>query len=118
MGRRLSLGLLLCGCAKAFSAVPEGDALVVTATGPRTVTVQAPSSLTSLAHGRRSKWVGCGFTLDWGDGSGPAGDDCATWLTHVYAKAGTYTVSASTFHPNPDDSHTVDWRGSAKVEVR
>ena len=113
--------LLMCSC-QAFT-LDKFKLSPTSGAAPLNVTIVGPSLLTKLSTNQYSKWVGCGFNIDWGDPSQeplPKGYDhsvCSWHLQHIYAKAGTYTVKASTFHPNPDDSQTVDWSSEETVTV-
>jgi len=95
--------------------VAPGDA-------PRSVRITGPKRLTDLGKGTYSKWVGCSYSVRWGDGAGspvgPIGADCAPGLTHNYKNAGSYRIVAKTFHPAPNDSHIDDWVGEAVFVVR
>ena len=74
----------------------------------RSVRITGPENLTDLGKGKYSKWVGCSYSIQWGDGSGspagPIGTDCRQGLSHAYKDAGTYRIVAKTFHPAPNDS--------------
>jgi hypothetical protein len=95
---------------------------VVTGDTSRSVRVAGPKNLTDLGKGKSSKWVGCSYSIQWGDGSwspaGPIGADCGQGLLHTYKDAGTYSIVAKTFHPAPDDSHIDDWVGEARFVVK
>lgn len=83
---------------------------------PLMVTVTGPVTLLSNKDNAWNGWTGCGFNIDWGDGtSGELG--CATAFTHIYKNGGTFLVKASTFHASPVDSPITDWTGSAEVHV-
>jgi hypothetical protein len=107
-----------------ISAAPAASAelSVVADSTPRSVRITGPKNLTDLGKGQYSKWVGCSYSIEWGDGSGspagPMGADCARGLSHTYRNAGTYRIVAKTFHPAPDDSHIVDWTGEAQFVVK
>src|SRR6185437_8444481 len=95
----------------------DRNALQVTAdSSPRSARITGPKRLTDLGKGTYSKWVGCSYSIDWGDGSfspsGPVGADCALGLSHTYRTSGTYQIRAKTFHAAPDDHHIDDWSGS------
>lgn len=106
------------------SAVPAAgtELSVVAGSTPRSVRITGPKNLIDLGKGQYSKWVGCSYSVEWGDGSispaGPIGADCSRGLSHTYASAGTYRIVAKTFHPAPDDSHIVDWTGDARFVVK
>lgn len=89
---------------------------------PLIVKITGPARLMKHAKNKFNKWVGCSFTVSWGDESAKEepkdfNKPCSAYLEHTYTKPGTYTVSALTFHANPDDSHTKDWSGSATIVV-
>lgn len=87
--------------------------LQVVAESPRSARITGPKRLTDLGKGTYSKWVGCSYGIEWGDGSfspsGPAGSDCALGLSHNYRTAGIYRIRAKIFHPAPDDHLIDDW---------
>ncbi|HVY44264.1 MAG TPA: hypothetical protein VHB21_00235 [Minicystis sp.] len=112
----LSLGALACADAS------DGLKLSVTSgKAPLAVSIVGPKRVTDLGRGTLAKWVGCGFDVDWHDDSPPRPNPtkaCARYLEHVFAKPGSYTVKVDVIRVNPDDSHGVDWTGSATVVVR
>lgn len=89
---------------------------------PRSARITGPKRLTDLGKGTYSKWVGCSYSIDWGDGtfspSGPAGADCALGLSHTYRASGSYRIRAKTFHPAPDDHHIDDWSDSITFKAK
>jgi hypothetical protein len=106
------------------SAVPEerNELSVVAGDTSRSVRITGPKNLTDHGKGKYSKWVGCSYSIHWGDGSGspagPIGADCEQGLSHTYKDAGTYRIVAKTFHPAPNDSHIDDWVGEARFVVK
>jgi hypothetical protein len=88
----------------------------------RSVRITGPRNLTDLGKSKYSKWVGCSYSIQWGDGSGspagPIGADCRQGLSHTYKEAGTYRIVAKTFHPAPNDSLIDDWVGEARFVVK
>lgn len=101
----------------------DRNALKVTAdSSPHSVRIIGPKRLTDLGKGTYSKWVGCSYSIEWGDGtfspSGPVGADCAGGLAHTYKTSGTYRIRAKTFHPAPDDHHIDDWSDEAEFKVK
>ena len=105
-------------------AVPAESTELSVAAGDtsRSVRITGPKNLTDLGKGKYSKWVGCSYSIQWGDGSGspagPIGADCGQGLSHTYKDAGTYRIVAKTFHPAPNDSHIDDWVGEARFVVK
>ena len=95
---------------------------VVAGDTPRSVRITGPKSLTDLGKRKYGKWVGCSYSIQWGDGSespaGPIGADYGQGLSHTYRDTGTYRIVAKTFHPAPDDSHIDDWVGEAKFVAK
>jgi len=95
---------------------------VVAGDTSRSVRITGPKNLTDLGKGKYSKWVGCSYSIQWGDGSGspagPLGGDCGQGLSHTYKDAGTYRIVAKTFHPAPNDSHIDDWVSEAQFVVK
>jgi hypothetical protein len=95
---------------------------VVAGDTSRSVRITGPKNLTDLGKGKYSKWVGCSYSIQWGDGlgspAGPIGADCGQGLSHTYKDAGTYRIVAKTFHPAPNDSHIDDWVGEARFVVK
>ncbi|MGZ3723911.1 MAG: hypothetical protein ACXVA9_13300, partial [Bdellovibrionales bacterium] len=87
---------------------------------PLLVRIKGPSELVELAKGQYNKWVGCSFNVDWGDpkNSGMTDHDCAKAQEHTYIEPGVYKIKANTFHPNPNDSHTIDWKSELTVTVK
>jgi len=106
------------------SAAPaERPALsVVVGDTSRSVRITGPKKLTDLGRGKYSKWVGCSYSIQWGDASGspagPIGADCGQGLSHTYKDAGTYRIVAKTFHSSPNDSHIDDWVGETRFVVK
>jgi hypothetical protein len=121
----LGAKLLLIGLIVTFASLwawGASEALDLSAfsgKAPLLVRVTGPANLAGLEKNHFSKWVGCGFYVDWGEGAGlEVGEhDCAKALQHTFKKPGTYKVRARTFHPAPDDSHITDWTGEATVVV-
>jgi hypothetical protein len=105
-------------------ATPSERAELSVAVGdtPRSARITGPKNLTDLGKGQYGKWVGCSYSIQWGDGSGspagPIGTDCARGLSHTYKNAGTYRIVAKTFHPAPNDSQIDDWIGEARFVVK
>src|SRR5581483_4767518 len=96
----------------------DRNALQVTAdSSPHSVRITGPKRLTDLGKGTYSKWVGCSYSIEWGDGStsphGPVGASGTVGLAHTYRSSGTYHIRAKTFHPAPDDHHVDDWSDTA-----
>jgi PKD domain len=87
------------------------------ATTGATATVTGPQKLLQKGELTLGAYVGCGYTITWGDGSttpaGGLGSSCKTGFTHEYTKQGTYTVQASLWHPGPTDAPVTDWKSSA-----
>ncbi len=111
------LSIMLLSLVTLPAGRPKTDALLVAAgDAPRSARVTGPKRLTDLGKRTYSKWVGCSYSIDWGDESyspmGPVGADCATGLSHTYKTTGTYRIRAKTFHPAPDDHHIDDWSDS------
>lgn len=108
-----------CGTAAPAS---NGRLQAIAGDAPHSVRIIAPRRLTDLGKGTYSKWVGCSYSIEWGDGSfvpsGPVGADCAPGLSHAYSKTGTYQIRAKTFHPAPDDHHIDDWSDSVTFTVK
>jgi hypothetical protein len=85
---------------------------VVAGDTPRSVRINGPKTLTDLGKRKNEARVGCGYSIQWGDGSrSPQGADCGEGLSHIYKDAGTYRIVAKTFHPAPNDGHIDDWVG-------
>jgi hypothetical protein len=89
----------------------------------RSARITGPKNLTDLGEGKYEKWMGCRYSIQWGDGSGspgggPIGADCGQGLSHTYKDAGSYRIVAKTFHPAPNDSHITDWVGEARFVVK
>jgi len=106
-----------------FAARAERTELsVVTGDTFRSVRIIGPKNLTDLGNGKYNKWVGCSYSIQWGDGSpspaGPIGAKCGQGLSHTYRNAGAYRIVAKTFHPAPNDSHIDDWVGEARFLVK
>jgi len=101
-----------------------GTAKLSAVTGdiPRSVQITGPKNLTDLGKGQYGKWVGCSYSIQWGDGSGspagPIGASCAQGLSHTYKSAGTYQIVAKTFHPMPNDRLVYDWIGEVLFVVK
>lgn len=89
---------------------------------PLHVRVTGPERLVGLGKGKWGKWVGCSFNIDWNDSEKEKPFDqngpCSQLLEHTYPKPGKYKVQVNTFHPNPDDSHTIDWKSEQTVIVK
>jgi hypothetical protein len=107
-----------------ISAIPaeRTELSVVAGDTPSSALITGPKNLTDLGKGQYDKWVGCRYSIQWGDGSGspagPIGADCANGLSHTYKNAGTYRMVAKTFHPAPNDSHIDDWIGEARFVAK
>jgi hypothetical protein len=119
----IRLALALLPMFSIAAAPAERTELSVTAGDtPRSVRITGPKLLTALGKRRYGKWVGCGYSIQWGDGSGsptgPSGADCAPGLSHIYANAGTYRIVAKTFHPAPNDRPVDDWVGEALFSAK
>jgi hypothetical protein len=96
---------------------------VVVGDTSHSVRINGPKNLTDLGKGKYEKWMGCSYSIQWGDGSGspgggPIGADCGQGLSHTYKDAGSYRIVAKTFHPAPNDSHITDWLGEARFVVK
>jgi hypothetical protein len=108
--------------APAASTELSTELSVAAGSTPRSAQITGPKNLTDLGRGQYGKWVGCSYSIEWGDGSGspagPMGADCARGLSHTYRNAGTYRIVAKTFHPAPDDSQIVDWTGESPFVVK
>ena len=106
------------------SATPaeRNELSVVAGDTPGSARITGPKNLTDLGKGQYGKWLGCRYSIQWGDGSespaGPIGADCALGLSHRYRNAGTYRIVAKTFHAAPNDSHIDDWVGEARFVVK
>jgi hypothetical protein len=100
----------------------EPNELSVVASDPYSVRITGPKSLTDLGKRKYGKWVGCTYSVQWGDGSesptGPIGSDCGQGLSHTYKTAGTYRIVAKTFHLAPNDSPINDWVGETRFVVK
>lgn len=114
---RLPALLLLCATSFAASELKlspaEGKA-------PLTVSITGPEKLVKHGKGTPRKWVGCGFVINWGDGTRTPDDlpTCADGFKHVYKAPGTYQVKAALWHPGPNDAPRTDWSSSATVKVQ
>ncbi len=89
-------------------------------TAPISVSVTGPTELTNLREGSVHPLFGCGFMIDWGDGSKghwEDGDSCALNLSHTYNTSGTYLVTAKLWHPDATKSPVIDWKGQESVLV-
>jgi hypothetical protein len=106
------------------STVPAetNELSVVASISPHSVRITRPTNLTDLGKRKYSKWVGCTYSVQWGDGSesptGPIGSDCGQGLSHTYRTAGTYRIVAKTFHLAPNDSPVDDWVGETRFVVK
>lgn len=105
-----------------LNSAEKNELSVVPGDAPHSVRIAGPKGLTDLGRRQYGKWVGCGYSVQWGDGSvspaGPAGADCAIGLWHTYKDAGTYRVVAKTFHLAPNDSPIYDWTGETRAVVK
>lgn len=97
----------------------------VSGEAPLSVTIVGPTEFASeLSNwdGEWKKWGGAGFSVDWGDGvTEPTYEmrgSRRSLTQHKYAAAGTYTITASTFHLGPTDGRQIDWCGTATVTVK
>lgn len=101
-------------------APAERQELSVTAgDSPHSARITGPKNLTDLGKGKYRKWVGCGYSIDWGDGSrSPVSADCAIGLTHTFREEGTYRIVAKIFHLAPSDSPIDDWVGEVLFVVK
>ena len=119
---RFAAALLLVTWATAGIAGDRSDLQVTAASSPHSVRITGPRRLTDLGNGTYSKWVGCSYSIEWGDGSfspsGPVGIDCATGLSHTYRTSGTYRLRAKTFHPAADDHHLDDWSDAITFKAK
>lgn len=110
---RSSFVLLLLAWSSAAFPADSARLQAAADSSPRSARITGPKRLTDLGKGTYSKWVGCSYSIDWGDGSfspsGPVGADCALGLSHTYRTSGTYQIRAKTFHAAPDDHHIDDW---------
>ena len=95
---------------------------VVAGDAPRSARITGPQKLTDLGRGKYEKWVGCHYSVEWGDGTesptGPIGAECGVGLSHTYRAAGTYRVVATIFHPAPNDGHIDDWVGETSFVAK
>ena len=95
---------------------------VVAGDTPRSVRITGPKNLTDLAKGRPAKWVGCSYSVQWGDvarsPAAPIGTDCGQGLSHTYKDVGTYRIVAKTFRPAPNDDVIDDWVGEARFVAK
>jgi hypothetical protein len=101
------------------------ESLEVTLThghAPLKVQIKGPSRLTAKGSGQYSKFVGCGFDINWGDNTGEPIElltkSCSNGLVHTFLAPGKYKIKAKTFYPNPDDTHVTDWTGQTQVIVQ
>jgi hypothetical protein len=122
----------MLNCLKIFRRVPcptssaapaeKTELSLVAGDTSRSVRITGPKNLTDLGKRKYSKWEGCSYSIQWGDGSGspagPIGADCGQGLSHAYRDAGTYRIVAKTFHPAPNDSHIDDWVDEARFVVK
>ena len=101
-------------------AVETLELSVIEGSAPLVVRIKGPEKLVALGKGQYSKWVGCSYNVDWGDPKHPGtfDRDCGKGLEHTYTSPGSYVVKANIIHPNPDDSHSIDWSSNAKVTVK
>lgn len=106
---------LMLSSAPANLSVATGDA-------PRSVRITGPKELADLGKGQFAKWIGCRYSVQWGDGSvspkGPIGSSCAVGFEHTYQKAGAYRIVAKIYHLGPNDSPVTDWMGEVQFEVK
>jgi hypothetical protein len=114
--------LLLLTCSTAGIAADSARLQAAADSSPHSARITGPKRLTDLAKATYSKWVGCSYSIDWGDGSfspsGPVGTDCALGLSHTYGTSGTYRIRAKTFHPASDDHHTDDWSDAITFKAK
>ncbi|MDB5238210.1 MAG: protein of unknown function with transrane region [Candidatus Kaiserbacteria bacterium] len=122
-----------CQVPHAGQCIANATDLVVTAESDvhNPVTIQGPQKLTDAFNAcvysiGWQGWSGNGIRVDWGDGtSAPltpysstnAGTSCTAEKSHLYTKAGTYTITASLWHPGPTDAPITDWQGTATVLI-
>ena len=103
-------------------APASNTSLQVVAESHHSARITGPTRLTDLGKGTYSKWVGCSYGIEWGDGSfspsGPVGSDCSLGLSHTYRVGGTYRIRAKTFHPAPDDHHIDDWSDAITIKTK
>ena len=102
-----------------FSAAANSDSLslsVLSGDAPLSVEVTGPELVVDKGEGQPRVWHGCGFSIDWGDGS-RLGPNCADRLHHTYAVPGSYQVKARLWYPGPTDAPITTWKGTAEVEV-
>ena len=121
-----SITILLCffvwmfmPCGGIGPACTAWDPLVLTAssgTAPLNAQVRGPSVLTSLRYKTAQPDTGCGFDIDWGDGSSLSGT-CSDNLFHTYYVPGVYQVEASVWRPIPGGEPITDWKGKTEVRV-
>jgi hypothetical protein len=85
------------------------------------VTLTGPARVTALGSGKWNRMGGCGFEIDWGDGSSVVlgtSVECRTFLRHVYTTAGSYKVAVSTYRILPTDARETDWKSEATVVIK
>ena len=65
------------------------------------------------------KWYGCGVSIDWGDGTQRRHEIefCSEMLKHRYSVSGTYTLSASIWHPGPTDAAVTTWVARNEISI-
>ena len=105
--------------------LPSDPPLQLSATrgdAPLEVRFTGPDALVALGKGPYHGWLGCSYTVDWGDGTtGPdrsgGGEACADAQRHRYTTPGTYTVVATRFDVGPTDRRETTWRSEVEVVV-
>ena len=120
---RITLGFALLMLFLILPTIPaETNELSVVRSDPYSARITGPKSLTDLGKRKYSKWVGCTYSVQWGDGSGSPtgtiGSDCGQGLSHTYKAAGTYRIVAKIFHLAPNDSPVDDWVGETRFVVK
>lgn len=88
---------------------------------PLKVEIKAPTKLIAMSKNTFSKWGGCRYSIDWGDGEvGPnfRSKDCSKGFEHVYSKPGVYRVTARIIQMTPNDDAITTWNGEASISVR
>jgi len=119
---KFAFALLMLFPISSTPSAETNELSVVASDSPRSIRITGPKNLSDLGKRRYSKWVGCGYSIQWGDGSGspagPIGSDSGQGLSHTYKAAATYRIVARTFHLAPNDRHVEDWVGETRFEVK
>lgn len=121
--------LALAGDNFAFKPDPEKPsefaALEVSAESgkaPLTVKITGPKPVSELKGNVHSKYVNCGFSVQWGDlSSFPArltqGSSCSGGFEHTYRKPGFYKIIFLITDTNTVTESKVIWRGERIIKV-